>query len=128
MNRYASPQAFKEALEALHAYTLPRSRPNSRVKDLPDIALMGRIREIRAGTLQEAIQRTFDHRAVQPVPSALPDPPSAWSVPYARLAGRDGLPWSDLEAVVSAARTFLDPVLSGDPGTWDPETSTWTES
>ena len=26
--------------EKLHAYTMPRARPNSRVKDLPDIALL----------------------------------------------------------------------------------------
>jgi hypothetical protein len=27
--------------EKLHAYTMPRQRPNSRVKDLPDLALLG---------------------------------------------------------------------------------------
>jgi hypothetical protein len=26
--------------EKLHAYTMPRKRPNTRVKDLPDIALL----------------------------------------------------------------------------------------
>lgn len=26
--------------EKLHAYTMPRSRPNSRIKDLPDLALI----------------------------------------------------------------------------------------
>jgi len=26
--------------EKLHAYTMPRARPNSRVKDLPDVALV----------------------------------------------------------------------------------------
>jgi hypothetical protein len=34
--------------EKLHAYTLPRARPNSRVKDLPDLALLGGIRPVDA--------------------------------------------------------------------------------
>jgi len=34
--------------EKVHAYTLPRDRPNSRVKDLPDLALLGTIRSLEA--------------------------------------------------------------------------------
>lgn len=35
--------------EKLHAYTMPRPRPNSRVKDLRDIALLGTIRALGRG-------------------------------------------------------------------------------
>lgn len=34
--------------EKLHAYTMPRSRPNSRVKDLPDLALLASAQSIDA--------------------------------------------------------------------------------
>ena len=44
--------------EKLHAYTLPRKRMNSRVKDLPDIALLGTARSIEAAVLRAAIART----------------------------------------------------------------------
>ncbi len=38
--------------EKLHAYTLPRSRPNSRVKDLPDMALLATVRTLEARRLR----------------------------------------------------------------------------
>lgn len=58
--------------EKLHAYTLPRDRPNSRVKDLPDIALLGTIRSLEAARLRAAIEQTFSFRAThaQRFPSA----------------------------------------------------------
>ncbi len=111
--------------EKLHAYTLPRSRPNSRVKDLPDLALLARVRPIDAVTLRDALDRTFAHRAVHTVPTEVPDPPEAWRVPYARLARRDRLPWIDLAAVAETTRAFLDPVLSGGGGLWSPSAWRW---
>jgi hypothetical protein len=65
--------------EKLHAYTLPRKRENSRVKDLPDIALLAQV----------------------------------------------GTPWRTLAELLVAVRTFIDPVLEGATGTWDPERWTW---
>jgi hypothetical protein len=61
--------------EKLHAYTMPRARPNSRVKDLPDIALLATIQPLEARRLRMALERTFEFRATHPVPSSLPDPP-----------------------------------------------------
>jgi hypothetical protein len=111
--------------EKLHAYTQPRKRPNSRVKDLPDIALLATSREIEADGLRSAIRRTFDHRATHAVPAALPDPPEMWGPVYARIAEEDGLRWHTLDEALSAVRAFLDPVLRGDSGRWDPETWAW---
>jgi hypothetical protein len=37
--------------EKLHAYTMPRERPNSRVKDLPDLALLATARSTQRGVL-----------------------------------------------------------------------------
>jgi hypothetical protein len=117
--------------EKLHAYTVPRPRPNSRIKDLPDIALLARVRAIEARVLQTAIATTFDHRGTHSVPATLPAPAESWRTPYSRLARRDRLRWRDLEAVVTAARGFLEPVLEpvleGGGGIWQPEDWRWME-
>jgi predicted nucleotidyltransferase component of viral defense system len=112
--------------EKLHAYTMPRPRPNSRVKDLPDMALLARVRPIDAQVLRHAIEHTFHHRAVHAVPEALPAPAEAWRVPYGRIASSDRLRWPDLDSVTEAVRGFMDPVLLGHTGTWDPTGWTWT--
>ena len=52
--------------EKLHAYTLPRPRLNSRVKDLPDIALLPEAGTLDASNLARAIGETFAHRATTP--------------------------------------------------------------
>jgi len=111
--------------EKLHAYTVPRKRPNSRVKDLPDIALLATSREIDAESLLRAIRRTFDHRATHAVPVAVPEPPELWAPVYQRIAAEDGLRWATLDEALSAVRAFLDPVLRGDSGRWNPETWAW---
>jgi hypothetical protein len=112
--------------EKLHAYTLPRKRPNSRVKDLPDIALLASTRVIQASTLRTAIETTFAHRITHPLPSAFPMPDEAWTVPYGRLAESNGLPWRDLAGVHRASAEFLDPVLSGaEIRVWDPKRWSW---
>jgi hypothetical protein len=112
--------------EKLHAYTVPRSRLNSRVKDLPDIALLARVRTIDAAVLIHAIERTHEHRASHDVPDAFPPPPESWRIPYGRMAMRDRLPWQDLDIVATAVSGFLDPVLAGADGTWSPDAWRWT--
>ena len=111
--------------EKLHALTVPRKRPNSRVKDLPDIALLATSREIDAEALRLAIRRTFDHRETHGVPPAIPDPPEVWAPVYARIADEDGLRWRTLDEALNAVRAFLDPVLRGDAGRWDPARWEW---
>lgn len=113
--------------EKLHAYTLPR-RPgseNSRVKDLPDIALIATLDGLDAAEIRAAIEETFAFRGTHPVPAKLPDPPSRWADRYGRLAAEEGLVWPDLAAVVAAARAFMDPVLNGRVGRWDPAIWAW---
>lgn len=112
--------------EKLHAYTMPRSRPNSRVKDLPDLALLAMVRELDAGRVRRAIEQTFAYRATHPVPSALLVPPPAWQAPYAAMAKEDALPWKSLADVEAAARAFLDPILRGGlSATWRPAEWSW---
>jgi hypothetical protein len=111
--------------EKLHAYTLPRKRPNSRVKDLPDIALLASVREIDGLRLRSALDQTFTSRKTHTLPRALPDPPPAWAAPYTRMAAEDELRWPDLADLTRAVRVFLDPALGGETRTWSPETWTW---
>ncbi|HUX22095.1 MAG TPA: nucleotidyl transferase AbiEii/AbiGii toxin family protein, partial [Spirochaetia bacterium] len=106
-----------------------RDRPNSRVKDLPDLALLGRTRPIDSKALREAIEATFTFRGTQPVPVAFPDPPAEWAPVYERMARQDGLEWRTVDEVVSAVRTFLGPVLSGeDVSRWIPGEWRWERS
>lgn len=112
--------------EKLHAYTLPRTRPNSRVKDLPDIALLASICRLEAVRLRGALEQTFAFRATHPLPSALPSPDPSWQAPYANMASNDELRWPTLAAVTLAAKAFLDPVLAGPlVASWEPSSWQW---
>ena len=114
--------------EKLHAYTMPRARPNSRVKDLPDLALIATAGAVEASRLRAAIDQTFDFRGTHAAPGSLPAPPDTWEGPYATIAKEDQLQWSTLDEAFEVARVFLDPVLAGlTAGRWDPEAWSWSE-
>ena len=115
--------------EKLHAYTMPRARPNSRVKDLPDIALLAGAGALQATSLRAALEQTFAFRKTHALPTALPSPPPTWETPNAAMAREDRLAWATLAAVTAAAKTFLDPVLTGDlAAAWDSSAWTWNTS
>ena len=112
--------------EKLHAYTLPRQRLNSRVKDFPDLALLASVRPIEAAALRATIDRTFEKRATHHVPSVMPQPPTEWEPTYARLAESDALAWKTLDELTDRVRRFLDPVLDDPSGSWDPQDWSWS--
>jgi hypothetical protein len=112
--------------EKLHAYTMPRSRLNSRVKDLPDLALLATAQVIDAKRLRTALEQTFTFRKTHPLPTSVPAPPPAWEGPYAAMAREDQLAWPSLEDVARAVGAFLDSVLIGElDGTWNPLAWEW---
>ena len=111
--------------EKLHAYTVPRPSTNTRVKDLPDLALLATIGPISADSVREAIEATFSARGTHPVPGFLPAPIASWAEPFARMARVDDLPWRSLAEAHAAAARFLDPVLGGESGVWDAERWLW---
>lgn len=114
--------------EKLHAYTMPRARPNSRVKDLPDLALLATAQAIDARRLRAALEQTFGFRATHALPPRLPDPPPTWAIPFAAMARADQLRWQMLDAVTAAARAFLDPVLAGGlEATWEASAWQWRQ-
>lgn len=112
--------------EKLHAYTMPRRRPNSRVKDLPDLALLATAQTIDARRLRAALEQTFGFRKTHPLPAQLPAPLPAWLAPYAAMARDDQLAWPTLAEVTAVTRSFLDPVLAGDlDAVWSPARWSW---
>ncbi|MFO1076779.1 MAG: nucleotidyl transferase AbiEii/AbiGii toxin family protein [Planctomycetota bacterium] len=114
--------------EKLHAYSMPRERPNSRIKDLPDLALLASAGEIDAVQLRTALEMTFAFRETHALPRELASPPTEWAEAYRAMASADGLAWPTLEEVHRAARDFLQPVLSTRPsaGRWTPNSWSWT--
>jgi hypothetical protein len=112
--------------EKLHAYTMPRRHPNTRVKDLPDIALLATAQPLDAIRLRKALEQTFAFRNTHPLPPHLPEPISTWASPYAAMAREDELVWQTLDAVSKAAQAFLDPVLAGElDAHWEPASWHW---
>ncbi|MBL8620887.1 MAG: nucleotidyl transferase AbiEii/AbiGii toxin family protein [Myxococcales bacterium] len=112
--------------EKLHAYTMPRARPNSRVKDLPDLALLASAQALDAKRLRAALEQTFAFRKTHALPGAVPAPAEAWRTPYEAMAREDELPWTTLDEVTTAASVFLDPVLAGGlDATWQPTDWRW---
>ena len=114
--------------EKLHAYTMPRRNPNSRVKDFPDLALLASIRPLNGKRLHEAMEKTFTFRGTHHLPLSVPPPPDSWKLPYAAMVREDRLTWPTLEDLTYAVQAFLDPVLSGRfDAVWSPETWGWDQ-
>jgi predicted nucleotidyltransferase component of viral defense system len=117
--------------EKLHAYTGTfgqNERESTRVKDLVDLVLIGEMAEIDSKRLHQALATTFARRGRQPLPNAMPLPPSSWARPYAVLAREVGVA-VEIEAGHAAAARLLDPVLGSEAGgDWDPEAQHWRPS
>ncbi len=90
--------------EKVHAYTMPRSVPNTRVRDLVDMVLLVRM-GLDAGKSSAAIAATFKRRNTHPVPKKLEAPPASWSAPFAELAGECGLS-SEIGAAYAEAERY----------------------
>ncbi len=99
--------------------------PSTRVKDLVDLVLISDLAELDGDRLIRALHSTFATRASQPLPDAVPPPPSSWERPYAELAREVGIA-SDLDAGHGAAAELLNPILSSRAARrWDPTARGW---
>ncbi|MBS1825957.1 MAG: nucleotidyl transferase AbiEii/AbiGii toxin family protein [Acidobacteria bacterium] len=72
--------------EKIHAYTLPRTNPNSRVRDLVDLYLLTASGALDRGRCADALRRTFERRATCEVPTELTPPPPEWARPFRAMA------------------------------------------
>jgi hypothetical protein len=114
--------------EKPHAYvrTYREGRHSSRVKDLIDLVLISSNASLESSRLRAAITATLTSR-IHDVPASLLTPPSAWRIPYRRLAEATHLD-PEINAGYQATAAFLDPVLSGttsDAARWNPLTRVW---
>ncbi|MBV9158741.1 MAG: nucleotidyl transferase AbiEii/AbiGii toxin family protein [Acidobacteriaceae bacterium] len=99
----------QQLAEKLHAYTLPRSSANSRVKDLVDIALLIESGGLDRRRVADALHLTFERRATHDLPTSLTPPPEEWRIPFQALTEECRLS-GDLAAVFAEMQEFLDKV------------------
>jgi len=112
--------------EKLHVLTLPRTQPNTRVKDLPDMIWYTERYTFESGRLIDSCVATFDRRAAHPWAPLLPRTPASWAAPFRAMRAELGIvPATPAEAMVLLG-AFLDPIFAGRRGElWDPDLRHW---
>jgi hypothetical protein len=98
--------------EKIHAYTLPRSSPNSRVKDLVDLILLSRDNQVDKPRALNALRETFGRRNTHTLPASLIAPPEEWRIPFEALAAECGLQISLLEAFEELRKFFREVLVT----------------
>jgi Nucleotidyl transferase AbiEii toxin, Type IV TA system len=72
--------------EKLHAYTLPRTDENTRVKDLVDFVSIAAVETVDAQGLITSLHATFNRRGTHDLPRSFPSPPASWAAPFRQIA------------------------------------------
>ena len=93
--------------EKFHAYTLPRSTPNSRVKDLVDLALLVHAGELEPSRVSSAIDATFERRGTHTVPRQIDPPPTEWLTQFAELS-ENCLAGASMSDAFETVKAFCD--------------------
>jgi hypothetical protein len=92
--------------EKLHAYTLPRSSANSRVKDLIDLALLIGSGGLSTKRTADAVRLTFDRRRTHTLQSELLKPPRDWQGRFRVLADECQLS-TEMDTVFAGVEDFF---------------------
>ena len=92
--------------EKLHAYTLPRQVPNSRVRDLVDLLLLIQEGKLDKQGLGEALRATFERRKTHSLPKKLDPPPKDWDKPFSEMARECGIKKNCTQAFEKVAVFF----------------------
>lgn len=104
--KYPTISSEQHFAEKLHAYTLPRAVPNTRVRDLVDMVLL-----IQSGLdkkrTAEAMQATFKRRKTHEEPPELAPPPERWKEAYSDMAELCGLS-PDIRLAFETVNAFYD--------------------
>ena len=101
--------------EKLHAYTLPRSSTNSRVKDLIDLALLIRSGGLSPTRAADALHLTFERRRTHKLPAVLVEPPRDWERRFLALAQECQLE-GDMDTVFSGVEESFERMMKGGGG------------
>jgi hypothetical protein len=101
----------QQLAEKIHAYTLPRSSTNSRVKDLVDLLLLSRDNQVDKLRALNALRETFERRNTHALPASLIAPPEEWRIQFEALAADCGLKIGMLETF-EELRLFCREVLA----------------
>ncbi len=92
--------------EKVHAYTLQRERPNSRVRDLVDMILLIQSEKMSKVKVKQALKATFKRRKTHALPKELNPPLEAWEKPFSALAEECGLD-TNMAAAFKLLRAFF---------------------
>ncbi len=114
--------------EKLHAWSQPRDKPNSRMKDIVDIGLLAAHESFDFPPLRKSIEATFAARDTHPIPRDIPECPTAWRHRFKAVRERDGLKWADFDELEALVQRFIRPVIDDEPAnnqTWSPEEQSW---
>ena len=96
--------------EKLHAICRPRTRQNSRVKDLFDLVLFVR-KGIEPSAAARDLPIVFKTGGKLVIPKSLPEPPQEWRAPYNEMAKDNNLECT-VEEACRALTTFYAKILS----------------
>ena len=88
---FTATPAAQQFAEKLHAYTLIRKTPNTRVKDLVDMVLLINLGTLDRTRVNEGLRKTFARRNTHSLPDRLEPPSPAWERPFRALAEECGL-------------------------------------
>lgn len=98
--------------EKVHAFTRSYGdRPNTRVRDLPDMVLLIDDGLQPTPELFSIVSRLFEARAGSALPVELPDPPSFWRENYPVLANELEVSAKTLDEAMTLARNFWAALL-----------------
>lgn len=125
---YPVPQHLAEKL---HAYTLPRTKENTRTKDLVDLLIIASVEMIDGVEMIESLRATFAARKSHQVPTSLPPPERSWVQPFKKLTREaPASPTTDLDEAFNRVQNFWTPVFEGtvEGLRWDPARQTWQRS
>lgn len=92
--------------EKLHAYTRPRTRPNSRTRDLIDLVLLIESKSLSRDRVIEAAEKTFATRKTHPVPQILEPPPPTWNSRFVTMAKECNLS-TDIDDAFRALQVYF---------------------
>ncbi len=104
--RFAAISREQQFAEKIHAYTLPRERENSRVKDLVDLLLLLDLGLPDENGLRAAIRETFARRKTHALPVALDPPPATWEATFADFATECSLAEGTLTAAYARVNAY----------------------